>query len=127
MKTIASRFLHTLLLLGLFTFCTNSMMAQSKGTKVQTLDFPTKDAVTITKTYEFTTGGITLSPTSGAADYVIYERRGATGQWTKTGDGKLDVRTRNQVQICQTDATAVKVEVKSKCEDCVAMNRTQCN
>lgn len=107
-------------------FSLNVVMAQTKGTSISTSGGEQDAAIKVTKTFEFDAGGIEISAVNGAADYIVYERSARSDSWTKSNTGKIDATTRRQVEICKTEAEAVKVEVKAKCDDCVTVRQVSC-
>ena len=126
MKLQAIKMFGIFAMLGIFLSFTNDCLAQD-GTAIRTSDRPSDtDFFSVTKTYEFDAGGIEINPISGSADYVVYEKKSKSSAWTKSDQGKLDDRAGKLVKVCKTSAAMVKVEIKTKCEDCVAVRQVGC-
>ncbi len=129
MKNISFKLLGSFLLLGMFLLVSSDCIAQARGTKVRQTnrtDAP-GNFLSITKSYEFNTGGLAIRPISSDVDYTVYERKSPQSDWVKTDSGTARVRDNRQIDICQISNVQVKVDVSLDCDGCAYIRWVPCN
>ncbi len=129
MKNISFKLIGSVLLLGMFLLVSSDCIGQAKGTKVRqtTATGDTGGFLSITKSYEFDSGGLTIKAFSTNVDYTVYERPSRDADWVKTDAGTIKVKDNQQIDICQVSKVQVKVDVKLSCDDCTDIRRITCN
>lgn len=129
MKFSAVKFIGSVLMLAAFLLFSTDSMGQDRSTRVSKTDqdIPVGDFTSVTKTYEFDSGGLSIRTVSSDVDYTVYERRDSRSDWQKTDSGTAKMKDKSTVNICQINRSQVKVEVRVSCEDCAIIKRTTCN
>ena len=125
MKKTSFQLLAAFLMLAFCGLATSQGFAQTKGTLVKTR--PTDSDISVTKTFEFRKGGLTVTPLSGDVSYTVYEKASSTtAEWSKTDSGTLTVKDGRSLDICNKTADRVKVEIKAQCDRCVDVKDIEC-
>ncbi len=129
MKTTNVKFLAPLLAVAIFMLVSSESYSQTRGSTVRTEPTlsSTDNITSVTKVFEFSSGGIDIDPISGDMTYTVYERATlGTTSWTKTDSGTIKSTEDKEIEVCKTSAAAVKVEIKMECDDCVIVRPTDC-
>jgi hypothetical protein len=128
MKTTSVKFLASLLAVAIFMLVSSESYSQTKGSSVKTGTVSSTDNITsVTKVFEFTSGGIDIDPISGDLTYIVYEKPTlGTTSWTKTDSGTIKSTDDKVIEICKTSAAALKVEIKLDCDSCADVQTTDC-
>lgn len=133
MEKTALKVFSFVLAIGLVYFVPQNAYAQKtpagKGTTVITVgsDNDSDAGLKVTKTFEFTSGGVIIDADGSDVNYKVYEKTKSSTSWSQTADGVIKVTDDNNIQICKTSdaVTSVRVEIMVDCDDCAEVTRVE--
>ncbi len=128
MKATHFKFFVSMLALAIFMMVSTESYSQTKGSTVKTQSSTASGSITsVTKVFEFSSGGIDIKPLSGDVTYTVHEKATLSAtSWTKTDSGTVKPADGKVVEICKTAAAAIKVEIKLLCDSCAEVTSKAC-